>query len=180
MSFMGGAPVAHDGDHRHIPSTLSYHESGGSTSVFFGPLPGRVTGISGEGRHDKQGRAMSGVLGSGARPECEVTSKVPQVTLAFWIIKLLATSGAGSHLLLAEHGRAHDRRNRVGFLEGGPAGKPLRLRVRVLAFGFGQLRGFETVKNTGPIVARASRSASAGVGSAPPCRSSCARSPSNG
>src|SRR5450432_4449046 len=92
MSFMGGAPVAHDGNHRHIPSTRSYHESGGSTSVFFGPLPGRVTGISGEGRHDKQGRAMSGVLGSGARPEGGVTSKVPQVTLAFWIIKLLATT----------------------------------------------------------------------------------------
>ena len=35
---------------------------------------------------------MSGVLGSGARPEGGVTSKVPQVTLAFWIIKLLATT----------------------------------------------------------------------------------------
>jgi uncharacterized membrane-anchored protein len=35
---------------------------------------------------------MSGVLRSGARPEGGVTSKVPQVTLAFWTIKLLATT----------------------------------------------------------------------------------------
>jgi uncharacterized membrane-anchored protein len=35
---------------------------------------------------------MSGVLRSGARPEGGVTSKVPQVTLAFWIIKLLGTT----------------------------------------------------------------------------------------
>ncbi len=45
-----------------------------------------------ERRHDRQGGAMSGVLRSGARPEGGVTSKVPQVTLAFWIIKLLATT----------------------------------------------------------------------------------------